>query len=63
MAATERRPPVSLRLAPEMEDRLRDEADSLDLTLSEYLRRRILNGGLKAPLPATSEDRKVLATK
>jgi len=42
-------PPLSLRLSPELERRLRDEADSLGLGLSEVLRRRIVSGSTGEP--------------
>jgi len=42
-------PPLSLRLSPELEQRLRDEADSLGLGLSEVLRRRIISGSTGEP--------------
>jgi len=42
-------PPLSLRLSPELEKALRDEADSLGLGLSEVLRRRIISGSTGEP--------------
>jgi len=50
-------PPLSLRLSPELEQRLRDEADSLGLGLSEVLRRRIVSGSTGEP-----EHREVWST-
>jgi len=42
-------PPLSLRLSPELETALRNEAASLGLGLSEVLRRRIVSGSTGEP--------------
>lgn len=42
-------PPLSLRLSPELEKALRDEAASLGWGLSEVLRRRIISGSTGEP--------------
>jgi len=42
-------PPLSVRLSPELEQRLRDEAKSLGLGLSEVVRRRIASGSTGEP--------------